>query len=150
MPFDETQLRANTGLMSTTLSQAASPASRRALALSWAPLALVLLCAVDYGVAFVLPYFAIGLDRHPLADVAIGYHDPKDLWPYNVPGWGYAAGWLGLLTLSCGWLVTALAIGWAAFRRRGLLDSAAVVLGLALLVGVFLPFGLALQSWWLD
>lgn len=110
----------------------------------------MLLCAVAYGVAFVLPYFANGLDRYPLADVAIGYHDPKDLWPRDVPGWGYAADWVGLLTLTSGWLVTALAIGRAAFRRRGWLDLAAVVLGLALLVAVFSPFGLALQSWWLD
>jgi hypothetical protein len=41
-------------------------------------------------------------------------------------------------------------IAWSAIRRRGWLDLAAVVLGLALLVAVFSPFGLALQSWWLD
>jgi hypothetical protein len=71
--------------MWTTLSPAASPASRLALALPWAPLALVLLRAIAYGVAFVLPYYANGLDRYPLADVAIGYHDPKNLGPTTSP-----------------------------------------------------------------
>lgn len=56
-------------------------------------LAAVLLAAVtSYGVGVLLPYFGNGLHRLPLAEVASGAHDPKDLWPRHA--------WSGLVQLA--------------------------------------------------
>ena len=54
---------------------------------------VALAAAASFGLLVVLPYFVNDLDRFPLADVPIGYHDPKDLWPTTIP---YIGGWLHL------------------------------------------------------
>ncbi|MGY1830168.1 hypothetical protein ACI8AA_07015 [Geodermatophilus sp. SYSU D01180] len=41
----------------------------------------------------VVPYVVNGLHHLPLAEVASGLHDPKDLWPATIP---YLGGWLRL------------------------------------------------------
>jgi hypothetical protein len=37
----------------------------------------------------VLPYYVNDLDRLPLAEVAGGRHDPKELWPETAGRWGH-------------------------------------------------------------
>jgi hypothetical protein len=77
----------------------------------------------------VLPYYANDLDRFPLADVAIGYPDPRDLWPYDT-----ALGGGPLMPRPAG--------------PCGVLMALAVALGI--LVWLLSPFGVALMQWWLD
>ena len=63
-------------------------------------------------------------------------------------------GFGGLLAFSCGPLVTGVAVVWgtaqACSRRGVIVNVAAVALGLALLAGVFSPFGQAVTAWWID
>lgn len=52
---------------------------------------LVTAAAAILAVTIVLPYYVNDLDALPLAEVAGGAHDPKDLWPH-----GAAGGWVQL------------------------------------------------------
>lgn len=75
-----------------------------------------------YGVGVLLPYFASDLHRLPLAEVAGGAHDPKDLWPQN--GWAGPVAVAGLLSVAFGPLALLAAMGlgavwlWLLWRRR--------------------------------
>ncbi|WP_336029177.1 hypothetical protein [Geodermatophilus sp. FMUSA9-8] len=113
-----------------------------------------------YAALVVLPYFVNGLDRFPLADVAIGHHDPKDLWPATVP---YVGGWLHLFgvlsmafapaTLVCVAFASGFASVWAGTRRAWSVTAAhtAVVLGCVAAAAWFVtPFAEALAGWQLD
>ena len=51
----------------------------------WVAVALALGSALAYGALIVLPYYVNGLNGVPLAEVAGGGHDPKDLWPMASP-----------------------------------------------------------------
>ncbi len=67
---------------------------------------------VAYALLVVLPYHVNDLDRFPLGDVAIGYHDPKDLWPTTIPyvgGWLHLGGVLSMVAAPMTLLVVALA-----------------------------------------
>ena len=93
--------------------------------ITWVPLACVLAVAAGYAVFFVLPYFVNGLYRYPIEDVAVGYHDPKELWPFDT-AWGFVAGLGGLVTLGLGPLVTLGAASGAVillWRDRAVLDG---------------------------
>jgi hypothetical protein len=119
-----------------------------------------LVCAAAYAVFVVLPYLVNGLGRYPLGEVAIGYHDPKDLWPLNT-GIGSVVWGLGVMfTIVFGPLVAVCASLWAliaaglAWQRlltgQRVALIATVVCGLAVMAFVVSPFGQALTRWWLD
>lgn len=55
-------------------------------------------------IGVLLPYFADDLHRVPLADVAVGAHDPQDLWPRD-DRVGRVVGFAGLLAVGVGPLV---------------------------------------------
>jgi hypothetical protein len=110
---------------------------------------------------FVLPYYANGLDRFPLTEVASGLHDPKGLWPFDLGALG------GLLRLAafCAMvacpLVAALAGVWAGIemwrtralperRRTAVLGVLAIALGALTVVWVLSPMGEAFFAWMLD
>ena len=134
-----------------------TPPSVRALA------ATVGLGVLLYGVGVLLPYYVNGLHRFPLAEVAGGSHDPKDLWP----GFGLAgaltqiAGLLAVLLLPLLLGVSALAsagvllYGLIAERhyitRREVLTLLGVLAVCVAGVTYFVsPTGAALTSWRLD
>jgi hypothetical protein len=108
---------------------------------------------------FVLPYYANDLDRLPLDRVTMGYHDPKDLWPYDT-----AVGGLlhlgGFLTLTLGPGVTLGALVWVLYAlwrdrtRHTLRDRAVLLLAAAVSIGTMAwlatPFAGALIQWFLD
>ena len=56
----------------------------------WRAIALLAVAVLGtlamYGVGVLLPYYVNDLHRLPLAEVASGAHDPKDLWPGNALG----------------------------------------------------------------
>ena len=120
---------------------------------------LALACATTYAVVLVVPYYVNGMDQFPLEDVAIGYHDPKDLWPYDT-GLAYFFEMGGLLIVRFGVLAVLTALVWSvvllvryrtslgSFRRGAL--RLAVVVALATLVWRASTFGQALTRWWLD
>lgn len=128
---------------------------------AWPPVALAVLCAAAYAIFFVWPYYANDLDRLPLAEVASGMHDPKDLWPRKEAGLiGFAFTFGGLLTLTLAPIGAVFAVGWAALNvvlgrpsRDGLtvaLSALAGVIGIVTLVWLVSPFASALFTWWLD
>jgi heme/copper-type cytochrome/quinol oxidase subunit 3 len=122
------------------------------------PLATVLLLVLAYLVAIVVPYLVNDLHRLPLAEVAGGGHDPKDLWPATTP-LGPTARLLAIGVLMTGPLLATAAAGWAvadlvAGRRRGhrtlVLPVLTVLLAVAFLVGYFSPVGTGLGTWTMD
>ena len=108
---------------------------------------------------FVLPYYVNHLDRFPLEEVAMGYHDPKDLWPRNTALGGLAT-LGGLLTMIGGPMIVLGVLTRVPYqlvaRRRDLRVRGVVVLLLAATVAVMTmvwatsPFAEALMGWWLD
>ena len=121
---------------------------------------VALAAAASYGLLVVLPYFVNDLDRFPLADVAIGYHDPKDLWPTTIP---YIGGWLHLFgvlsmifapsTLLCVAFMCGFSSVWAMTRRAWSVAAVHAVVVLACLVATawfFSPFVQALVGWQMD
>ena len=126
---------------------------------TWPVLALAVGTALGYALFFVLPYYVNHLDRFPLEDVAMGYHDPKGLWPYGT-ALGLPFGLGSLLTMVFGPFVVFGVLGWVPFqlvdRRRDLGPLGVVVLLLAAavaaatLVWLGSPMGGALMEWWLD
>lgn len=121
--------------------------------------ALVTAVAATSAVTVVLPYYVKDLDALPLAEVAGGGHDPKDLWPQ-----GAAGGWVQLAALLAIGLVPLTAVPGAALSgvvllrrlRRGgparvvAANALVLVVSVAVLVVYFSPFGSALVTWRLD
>jgi hypothetical protein len=112
-----------------------------------------------YAVGMLVPYFVNDLHRLPLAEVASGRHDPKDLWPTTSPAAGlvqlsgiYSA-LLGPLLLP----LAVLALGPLLVRRwsatsRGTRVLAVVALAWPVLgsLGMWSEAGRALLFWRLD
>lgn len=128
---------------------------------AWPALALALACAAGYAVFFVLPYYANDLDRFPLAEVAAGYHDPRELWPRNASGpAAYAFTFGGMLTLMLAPLGAVFAVGWATLNvalgrpardpRTVAVSVLAGAIGILTLVWLLSPFASSLFSWWMD
>lgn len=120
------------------------------------------IAVVLYGVGVLLPYYVNDLDRFPIADVAGGAHDPKDLWPQGpANGLTQIAGLLSLLLVPL-LLVTSgvgsgflLLYGLVAKTERVLRPAVLALSGvflvcLAGLVHFFSPLGSAMTSWRLD
>ena len=117
------------------------------------------LVVLPYFIGVLLPYYVNDLDDLPLAEVASGAHDPKDLWPQGIVGGlvqlgGFFALALTPMGLVLVGLASAVTAGLAVVRRK----SPAVVLALVLLaiacgwaLAWFLgPTAGALASWRLD
>ena len=132
-------------------------ASRRLLLL----VAVLLVVVVLYGVGVLLPYYVNGLHRLPLAEVASGAHDPKDLWPQSA--WAVPVQLAGLFALAFGPLVAlaglGVALGWlvSLWRRpadgRGALSLALLVVAAAhaaALLFLLSDTGVGLMAWRLD
>lgn len=120
------------------------------------------LCTVvvlaPYLAGVLVPYYVNDLDAVPLAEVASGMHDPKDLWPQGlVGGLTQLAGFLSIALTPIGLLaVSAVALpGFTSRSRRG---TPAVTAGhvlvtalcLAALALFFSPLGNALAAWRMD
>lgn len=134
-------------------------AADRPPARTWPALALAVGCAAAYAVFLVLPYYVNDLQRFPLSEVAVGYHDPKDLWPHSTAlGPVFAFGGFFTLTLApfvafctLAWAVVTLVVARAAhgWRERTSLFVAATV-SLGTLAWLTTPFAEALMGWFLD
>ena len=120
--------------------------------------ALTALTLAPYLAGVLLPYYVNDLDSLPLAEVAGGRHDPKDVWPEGPVGGLVQLG--GYLSLALTPLGLVAALGGALYallpwRRR---STPAVTAGLVLVVlacvgGLVLmgsPLGQALATWRLD
>ena len=126
---------------------------------TWPVLVVAVGCAAAYAIFFVLPYYANELQRFPLADVAVGYHDPKDLWPHAEGGWA-SFRLAGMATFLLGPALTLATLAWAVVRTRqgiaagDLRRTAPALVAAAVAIGtigwLFSPFGRALMSWFLD
>ena len=120
---------------------------------------VALVAAASFGLLVVLPYYVNDLDRFPLADVAIGSHDRKDLWPTTIL---YIGGWLHLFgvlstvfapsTLLCVAFTCGFSSGWAITRRAWSVAAvhAVVVACLVATAWFFRPFAQALAGWQMD
>ena len=124
------------------------------------PLVLALACAASYAVFLVLPYYLNDLDRFPLAEVAGGMHDPKDLWPFDQ---GVGGGLLmigGYFSLIISPIVAVAAAAWAALdtwygwderdARRVVLGVLTIGVAGATFAWLVSPLGQALVAWFLD
>jgi hypothetical protein len=154
-------LRAHNGVMSSAQVpvELVPPSGATRRPRTWLPLVVVAACAAALGVFLVLPYYANGLDRYPLDEVAAGFHDPKELWPYASPMGGLF--WFGaFFAMTLGPFVVFCTMLWSASTlivdRGSHTRHDRRVLGLAVVVAVgtlawFLtPFASALMSWFLD
>ncbi|GAA4751993.1 hypothetical protein GCM10023328_38880 [Modestobacter marinus] len=131
----------------------AQPVGGRRVALLAVCTALVV---APYLAGVLVPYHVNDLDAVPLAEVAGGAHDPKDLWPHGTAG-GLAqlAGMLSLALTPIGLVAVLVAALDGLFRRR---PTPVVALGLASVAlaclagwAFFLsPLGTALISWRMD
>ncbi|MBP6995201.1 MAG: hypothetical protein KBB39_03560 [Phycicoccus sp.] len=123
----------------------------------WVAVALALGSALAYGALIVLPYYVNGLNGVPLAEVAGGGHDPKDLWPMASP---IAAPYriAGLFMVMLTPLIAMAVLMWAAFQlfltgstaRSRALAATAAGISLGVLAWHATPLGQALGSWMLD
>jgi hypothetical protein len=125
------------------------------------PLLLAAVGAAALGLFFALPYYANGLHRYPLEEVASGLHDPKDLWPFDLGAVGGVFLLGAFVTMAVTPLVTMLAAGWAGFemwraralperRRTVALGVLAIALAALTWVWSLSPLGAALSTWLLD
>ena len=118
------------------------------------------LSALPFAMGVLLPYYVNGLHRLPLAEVASGRYDPKELWPSGLGGGLLQLmGFLGLLVspVGVGFTAVAAVIGavWTVLARPW---RPGVAVGFALLAvacGAGLvwfagPMGSALVTWRLD
>jgi hypothetical protein len=122
--------------------------------------AVAALVTVPYLAGVLLPYYVNGLHELPLAEVASGRHDPKDLWPQGfVGGLIQLGGFLGLALTPLGLVFvggTSAALSIHGLLSRGLPRAAAaalVVLAVACAVGLAWFLGdtsQALTTWRLD
>ena len=125
---------------------------------------LLELGVAPYLAGVLIPYYVNDLDALPLAEVASGRHDPKDLWPQGVLG-GLAqlAGFFSLVLTPIGVVGVAAASGIAAVQEWFTFPAArraprTVALGLVVLMLVcvavlawfFTPTASALVTWRLD
>lgn len=128
-------------------------------ATAWMPLATAAVVAAGFACFIVLPYYVNGLHHLPLAEVAGGGHDPKDLWPMaSGSAW---AGWFqlgGFLTILAGpWfaLWACLYGAYAAWRDRAVRSrwvpqALAAVIGLVVVGWLASPMGSSLLAWFMD
>jgi len=133
----------------------ASGLARRGLV----PLAVAVVYLLAYALTIVVPYVVDDLHTLPLAEVASGAHDPKDLWPAST-AWGGVVQLGAMLVLTTGPPAVLAAGGWAAaalVARRRVLDrrgrvvlASALAVALAFLVLFFSPLGIALTTWMVD
>jgi len=148
----------------TSAPEAHDPSSAVGSPATWqfylGSLVVIALVLASYVVGVLLPYAVNDLHRLPLAEVASGAHDPKDMWPQGssaVPGLMQLA---GLFAVTLGPLVVLgvlLAVPWALWDGRGRTSRNARVIGfvttaLALVLVSLLvsPLGQALTTWRLD
>jgi hypothetical protein len=127
---------------------------------TWMPLLMAAGSAAAVGVFLLLPYYANGLDRFPLEEVASGLHDPKELWPFDQGAIGGLFMLGAYATMTLGPPVAALAAGWAGFevwrnrahpdRRRVGFAISAVILAALTWAWCLSPLGGALIGWMLD
>jgi hypothetical protein len=118
------------------------------------------LVTVPYLAGVLLPYYVNGLHELPLAEVASGRHDPKDLWPQGfVGGLVQLGGFFGLALTPI--LLAFIAVGSAALGIAGLVTgelrrtaaAASVVLAVACAAGLAWFLGdtaAALTTWRMD
>ena len=143
----------------TLVERPSSPVSGRSVAVLGV---VALLGLVPYAVGVLLPYLVDELHRFPLAEVAGGAHDPKDLWPQGplagpVQLVGLAAVLLAPLVLA-GVVLRGVVLLLDGRRHRAhrpgpvvLVALSAVVAASAVVLAAMLsPLGLALASWRLD
>ena len=121
-------------------------------------------CAVPYLAGVLIPYYVNDLDALPLAEVAGGGHDPKDLWPQGtVGGLMQLAGYFSLVWTPIGLLAVGGISATAAVQELLLFPttrraSRPVAIGLllltlavvALLSWFATPTAAALMTWRLD
>ena len=120
-------------------------------------------CAAPYLAGVLIPYYVNDLDALPLAEVAGGGHDPKDLWPQGtVGGLVQLAGYLSLVWTPIGLLAVGGISATAAVQellfpttRRASRPVAVGLLLLTLAVVALLswfatPTAAALMTWRLD
>ena len=151
--------------MSTDTLRDPAPGTGRTV--TWRPVAVLAVLAVlgvaPYLAGVLIPYYVNDLDALPLAEVASGAHDPKDLWPQGfVGGWVQAGGFLSMvvtpLTLVCvlGGCVAGLVAG---LPRQGVrrmswdVAIGLVAVGAACVGGLAFelsPLGSALATWRMD
>ena len=131
----------------------------------WRPIALLAAAVLGtlamYGVGVLLPYYVNDLHRLPLAEVASGAHDPKDLWPGGaLGGFPQLAGFLSLALLPMAAFIgicagaTSLVFLWRRVQPQRLPKSLAVITvmaaSVAALAFLLTPTGEALAVWRLD
>lgn len=123
--------------------------------------AAVLAAIAMYGVGVLLPYYVNDLDRLPLAEVASGAHDPKDLWPRNAfGGLAQLAGFFSLvvlpfMTFVCVGVGGLWLVGLWRHRQAQRVPKSLVLLvvmaaSVAALAFMFSATGEALTTWRLD
>ncbi|MGY1687008.1 hypothetical protein ACI8AV_19790 [Geodermatophilus sp. SYSU D00804] len=112
-----------------------------------------------YVLGVVVPYVANGLHHLPLAEVASGSHDPKDLWPATIPhlgGWLRLAAVLSIALAPLTLVFVLVACGFSVGRTlrpapRTALAYAAVAVACVLVLAWFLgPTSQALIGWQMD
>ncbi len=117
------------------------------------------LSALPFAMGVLLPYYVNGLHRLPLAEVASGRYDPKDLWPSGLGGGGLLQlmGFLSLAVSPAGvGSAAALAVTgtvWAVSARPSRIALGFALLAVACLAGLLWftgPMGSALVTWRLD
>lgn len=124
---------------------------------------LVVLAVAPYLAGVLVPYYVNDLDELPLAEVAGGGHDPKDLWPQGfIGGWVQAGGFFSLgltpilLLVALGGCAATLWSGrpWARSRWLSPAAAAGLVVISAVCVGALAffssPLGSALMTWRMD
>ncbi len=133
--------------------------------LGWRTIAVLAVAVLGslgmYGVGVLLPYYVNDLHRLPLAEVASGAHDPKDLWPGGaLGGLPQAAGSFSLALLPFAAVVgicaggTSLVSLWRRAQPQRVAKSLAVLAVMAASVGalgfLLTATGEALTVWRLD
>jgi hypothetical protein len=122
--------------------------------------AMAVLITVPYLIGVLLPYYVNGLHELPLAEVASGRHDPKDLWPQGfVGGLVQLGGFFGLALTPIGLVFvggTSAALGIAGLVTGELRRTAAaalIVLTVACALGLAWFLGdtaAAITTWRMD
>lgn len=121
--------------------------------------AVVVVASVALAASVVVPYVVNDLHRLPLAEVASGAHDPKDMWPQGAAGGllqlaGLLAVVLVLPAAALGAALSGAVVLRYARQPRDVLGAAAGVLlllpAVAVFVGYLSPLGSALVVWRLD
>ena len=141
-----------TSLAHDPTTTAPRPAGNRTVTLL---AALAALSLAPYLAGVLVPYYVNDLDALPLAEVASGRHDPKDLWPHGtVGGLAQLAGFSSLVLTPLGLLATLAGCVHGllprAARRTPVVTAGLVLVTLVCLAGLGLvlsPLGGALATW---